>query len=126
VASLPRVLPINLSRFWGVFWVDVSTTGTAERSFLDIAQKLSIPAQTWDDARLGIANLKHPWLVVLDNADDPTVDYQDYFPDGLLGVVMLTSRNHECQEYATVKPIAVEGLSIKEAQELLLKAARVP
>jgi hypothetical protein len=109
-----------------VFWVDVSTTGTAERSFFDIAQRLSIPAQNWDDARLAIANLKHPWLLVLDNADDPTVDYQDYFPDGTLGVIMLTSRNHECQQYATVKSVSLEGLSTEEAQELLLKAAGVP
>jgi tetratricopeptide (TPR) repeat protein len=126
VALLLHDPPTDLSRFWGVFWVDVSTTGTAERSFLDVAQKLSIPAQTWDDARLGITNLKHPWLLVLDNADDPIVDYQDYSPDGILGVVMLTSRNHECQQYATVKSIALEGLSNKEAQELLLKVARVP
>jgi tetratricopeptide (TPR) repeat protein len=120
------MFPTDLSRFWGVFWVDVSTTGTAERSFLDVAQKLSIPAQTWDDARLCIANLKRPWLLILDNADDPGVDYQDYFPDGALGVVMLTSRNHECQQYATVKSVALKGLSNEEAQELLLKAACVP
>lgn len=62
---------------------------------------------------------------MLDNADDPAVDYQSYFPDGTLGVVMLTSRNHECQQYATVKPIALEGLSGMDAQELLLKAACV-
>jgi tetratricopeptide (TPR) repeat protein len=62
---------------------------------------------------------------VLDNADDPTVDYQDYFPDGTLGVVILTSRNDECQQYATVKSIALEGLSDQEAQDLLLRVARV-
>ena len=106
--------------------MDVSTTGTAKRSFLDVAQKLSIPAQTWDDARLGIANLKYPWLLVLDNADDSAVDYQNYFPVGTLGVVILTSRNNKCQQYATIKTIALEGLPNKEAQELLLKAAHVP
>ena len=63
---------------------------------------------------------------MLDNADDPTVDYQDYFPDGTLDVVMLTSRNNECQQYATITSIALEGLSNEEAQELLLKAACVP
>jgi hypothetical protein len=64
--------------------------------------------------------------LVLDNADNPTVDYQDYFPDGKQGVVLLTSRNDECQQYATVKSIILEGLPKEEAQELLLKAARVP
>jgi Tetratricopeptide repeat len=103
----------------------VSTTDLAERSFLDLAQKVSIPAQTGEDARLGIANLIYPWLLVLDNADDPDVDYQHYFPGKTLGVVMLTSRNDECQQYAT-KSVALEGLCDREAQELLLKVARVP
>ena len=63
---------------------------------------------------------------MLDNADDPTVDYQHYFPDGTLGVVIMTSRNPECQQYATGKSISLEGLSNKDAEELLLKAACVP
>jgi hypothetical protein len=121
-----RDLLIDESRFWGVFLIDVSTTDLAERCFLDVAQKLFIPAQTWEDARLGIANLKHPWLLVLDNADDSDVDYQDYFPGETFGVVMLTSRNDECQQYATAKSITLEGLCEGEARELLLKAARVP
>jgi hypothetical protein len=83
-------------------------------------------AQSWEDARLGIANLKHPWLLVLDNADDPDLDYQQYFPDSSLGVVMLTSRNDECQQYATAKSIVLEGLSDEAARKLLLKAAQVP
>jgi tetratricopeptide (TPR) repeat protein len=85
-----------------------------------------MPAQTGEDARLGIANLIYPCLLVLDNADDPDVDYQQYFPSKTLGVVMLTSRNDECQQYATTKSIALEGLCDREAQELLLKVARVP
>ena len=117
---------IDWSRFWGIFWIDISTTGQAERSFLDFAHTISLSAQSWEDARLGIANLKHPWLLVLDNADDPDQDYLQYFPDSSLGVVMLTSRNDECQQYATAKSIALEGLSDKAARELLLKAAQVP
>jgi Tetratricopeptide repeat len=121
-----RDVLINVSRFWGVFWIDVSTTDVAERSLLEVAQRLSIPTQTWEDARLGIANLKHSWLLVLDNADNPAVDYQDYFPGGTLGVVLLTSRNEECQQYATAKSISLKGLYDGEARDLLLKAARVP
>ena len=112
--------------FWGVFWIDVSTTSLAEKSFLDLAHKLALPAQTWEDACLAIANLKHSWLLVLDNADDPEVDYQQYFPSSPLGVVMLTSRNDECHSYATIRPIVLEGLADEDADHLLLQAARVP
>ena len=62
---------------------------------------------------------------MLDNADDPDVDYQAFFPPSSSGVVVLTSRNAECEQYATAEYVALEGLPTKEATELLLKAAGV-
>ncbi|OQU96555.1 Tetratricopeptide repeat-containing protein isoform 1 [Cladophialophora immunda] len=111
--------------FWGVFWVDVSTRPLAENGFLDIANRLKVPAKTWEDGRQGLTNVQQPWILVLDNADDPKVDYQDYFPPGPSGVVVLTSRNHECQQYATARYIDLEGLTLADSRELLLKAACV-
>lgn len=73
-----------------------------------------------------IENLQHPWLMVLDNADDPDTDYQPYFPHSPWGVVMMTSRNEETHQYATAKAIVLEGLSVDAARDLLMKAARVP
>lgn len=63
---------------------------------------------------------------MLDNADNPNLDYQLYIPTSPLGVVVITSRNEECQQYATSKAVVLEGLSTNAAQELLLKAARIP
>jgi NB-ARC domain len=117
---------LTAARFWGVFWVDVSSETLAESGFLDIAGRLQIPAQTLEAARQGLANIKERWLLILDNADDPKVDYQRYFPTGSWGVVMLTSRNDECHQYATEKAFTLDGLSHDEARELLLKAARAP
>ncbi|OQV11207.1 hypothetical protein CLAIMM_15076 [Cladophialophora immunda] len=113
------------SLLWGVFWVDVSTASLAEHGFLDIASRLKIPIQTWEDGRQGLANIQRPWMLVLDNADDPNLDYQDYLPVGPFGVVVLTSRNEECEQYATAERVALEGLPISEGRKLLLKAARV-
>ena len=113
-------------RFWGVFWIDVSITTSAERSFLDLARTLSLPARTWEEACRGIANLKQPWLLVLDDANDPHVDYQRYIPNSPWGVVILTSRNEGCQQYATAKATSLEALSADAARDLLLKAACVP
>jgi len=117
---------LTITRFWGVFWIDVSTAHLAETGFLDIASRLHIPAQTLEEARQGLANINKSWLLVLDNADDPHVDYQYYFPSGPSGVVVLTSRNDECHQYATEKYIALDGLAEAEAQALLLRAAHVP
>jgi hypothetical protein len=65
----------------------------AENGFLDITSRLKISAQTWEDGRQRLANIKQPWMLVLDNADDPNVDYQNYFPVGPFGLVVVTSRN---------------------------------
>ncbi|KAL8706420.1 MAG: hypothetical protein Q9225_007959, partial [Loekoesia sp. 1 TL-2023] len=111
--------------FWGVFWVDVSTESSAANDFLNIASKLSIHAQSLKEARQALANVKQSWLLVLDNADNPEVDYQPYFPAGSSGVVILTSRNAECHQYASTRPVELEGLSESDAQELLLRAADV-
>ncbi|ERF74884.1 hypothetical protein EPUS_09291 [Endocarpon pusillum Z07020] len=96
--------------FWGVFWVDASTETLAESGFLNLADKLQIAAQTLDEARQGLANVKKRWLLVLDNAHDPKIDYQRYFPAGIAG-------------WGDVD-IAERGMP--PARELLLRAARIP
>ncbi|KAL8856208.1 MAG: hypothetical protein Q9178_007173 [Gyalolechia marmorata] len=111
--------------FWGVFWVDVSSTSSANNDFLTIAKKLSIHAESMEEARQGLANLKDPWLLVLDNADDPETDYQCYIPAGLLSVVILTTRNKDCHIYASTR-VELEGLPESDAQELLLHATDMP
>ncbi|KAK5051501.1 hypothetical protein LTR84_003153 [Exophiala bonariae] len=111
--------------FWGIFWVDVSTTSAAESAFLDIGKRLNSSGSTWQDGREALANASKPWILILDNADDPDIDYQDYFPSSPRGAVLMTSRNKENQHYVTDKTIALEGLPVNEAQELLLKAADI-
>ena len=117
---------MTISSFWGVFWVDVSTTSSAENTFINIASKLNISAQSLKEALQGLANIKHLWLLVLDNADDPDVDYQCYFPAGPSGVVILTSRNTECHQHANTRHLELEGLPKVDARKLLLCAAKVP
>jgi len=117
---------LTMTSFWGVFWVDVSTEYLAESAFLDIASRLKISAQTWEDGRQGLTNVQHPWLLVLDNADDPRVDYQRYIPAGPSGMVMLMSRNEQCKRYATQKHILLDGLPDAEARELVFSAADIP
>ena len=110
---------------WGAFWVDVSSQSTAERDFLAIGHLLGSPAQSWEGAQQKLARVEHPWLLVLDNADDPDMDYQQYFPAGATGVMALTSRNEECAQYAITKHVALAALPDEAAQELILTAARL-
>ena len=112
-------------RFWGVFWVDVSTDALAEAAFRDIAGELRSPTRTVEGAQRGLANVRKPWLLVLDNADNPHVDYQRYFPPCRFGMVIMTTRNDECHLHGT-KTVPLDGLSTSEARDLLLMAAKIP
>ncbi|KAI1211995.1 TPR-like protein [Annulohypoxylon truncatum] len=114
-------------QFWGVFWVDVSSDSTAKSGLVAIAKLLGSNGTEVDDARRQLSNVdpKHPWLLILDNADNPKVDYQQYFPTGTRGAVLITSRNPECQNYA---PDGYEDLGSLDKQDcihLLLQAAKL-
>jgi tetratricopeptide (TPR) repeat protein len=118
-------LILILSSFWGVFWVDVSTSAVAERSFLDIARKFNVTVETFTEAREVLANVNQSWLLILDNADYQNFDYQTYFPPGNFGVVLMTSRNPRCHRFATIGFEALEGLDEEDARPLLLRAAAI-
>jgi tetratricopeptide (TPR) repeat protein len=112
--------------FWGVFWIDVGSESTAKNEFLTVAKALGSPAETVDEARQVLANSKKRWLLILDNADDVDFDYTRYIPSGVLGVIIVTSRNPQYSRYSTVAAETLEGLDAEHSTQLLLKAARVP
>ncbi|KAI1089379.1 P-loop containing nucleoside triphosphate hydrolase protein [Rostrohypoxylon terebratum] len=112
-------------RFWGVFWVDVSSNSTAKSGFFGIAKMIGSTETGIDETRHLLSNIdpKHPWLLVLDNADDPQVDYRQYCPSGTRGTVLITSRNPECQNFETVGCEDIGSLDKEDCINLLLKAA---
>ncbi|KAF1919273.1 hypothetical protein BDU57DRAFT_491459 [Ampelomyces quisqualis] len=112
--------------FWGVFWVDVSNESTAHNGFMAIAKALRSPEKTIEELLLVLASTTKPWLLILDNADDPTLDYTAYFPRGKRGALIMTSRIAEYSKYSTVPSEALEGLDLTLSTRLLLKAAHVP
>ena len=114
------------SSFWGVFWVEVSSPSIAKSSFTSVARLLGSSIETIDDVLQLISNLKKSWLLILDNADDPEFDYQEYFPSGDTGTIIMTSRVADCSRYGTIGSETLSSLDRKECVELLLKAAEIP
>jgi tetratricopeptide (TPR) repeat protein len=115
----------NSNRFWGIFWVDVNTPSLAQSTFIDIAKMIGFSADSLKDALRVLENTKKSWLLILDNADDPNFDYQEYLPSGTHGAIIMTSRISECSRYNTVGLEALTGLDIEHSKELLLKAADI-
>jgi tetratricopeptide (TPR) repeat protein len=114
-----------MNSFWGVFWVDVSDSSTAQSGFTSIARSLNSSAITIEESLLVLARTTRRWLLVLDNADDPKQDYAEYFPPGERGAVLLTSRNPQSQDYSTVGAESLQGLSTQDSTQLLLTAAHI-
>ena len=64
-------------------------------------------------------------MLVLDNADDPKLDYALYLPAASKGHVLITSRVPECADLQTAGSDFYERLGETTAVELLLKASKI-
>lgn len=72
-----------------------------------------------------LTGLEMPWLLVIDNADDPSVDYARFFPAGDGGHILVTSRNPDCRIHATIGYYEFKEMDPEDAITLLLKAAEI-
>ncbi|MCJ1437788.1 hypothetical protein MMC27_007175 [Xylographa pallens] len=112
----------NKSRYWGVFWIDGSSEENAETNFASLGQQMGKGA-TFTGGMHWLSQCTKPWLLVIDNADDPEMDVSKYFPVGGSGHILITTRNPGVEIYATVGHIRFGGLDPGDAVSLLLKTA---
>ena len=114
------------SSFASVLWVDVGETAAAEQAFTSVARRLGLQAENLEEALHGISSLEQTWLLFLDNADDPSVDYSHFLPPGSRGVVIMTSRNADCgSAYGCDHWEELSCLSRFDATRLLLRTASI-
>ena len=76
-----------------------------------------------EDFKRCLANSPEPWLLILDNADDPLLNISRFFSVGIRGTIIITSRNPECRSHATVGSIEFHEMESDDAITLLLKSA---
>ncbi|KAJ9496115.1 hypothetical protein H2202_008361 [Exophiala xenobiotica] len=107
-------------RYWGIFWVDASTDDSIKRSFTQLARILQVDENV-DCMKRTLANSVQAWLLIFDNADDPSLNLAPYFPAGNRGDIIITSRNPQCQHYNTVGWREVGPLSPQDSMSLLNK-----
>ena len=112
-------------RFWGVFWLDASSESSLNRGFVDIAEKCDLYDKSFKVARSWLQETPHSWLLVLDNADDPALDYSIYIPTASKGNVLVTSRVPKCANIQTAGKDHYESLSEETAVSLLFKASKI-
>ena len=68
--------------------------------------------------------MEEPWLLIIDNADDPTLDPETLFPESERGHILITTRNPAHKVYGTVDSGSFHfaGLEPDAACTLLLRA----
>ena len=98
---------------------------TAGHSFAKIGKKGGMEA-TLDAGKYWLSNSEEPWLLIINNADDPSLDLLKLFPDGDRGHVLVTTRNPNFTVHGTVGAMELKGLKPKQASLLLLKASVTP
>lgn len=105
-----------------MFWVDASSEGNADNSFVMI----SFRAGKGGDPSAAIEWLSQtsdPWLLILDNANDPEMDLSRFFPIAGNGDILVTTRNPSAQIYSTIGSFQFKGMDPEEAITLLLRLA---
>jgi len=111
--------------YWGIFWIDASTEENAESSFAYLGQQAGKGA-TFAAGMHWLSNCSKPWLLVIDNADDPDMDVSNYFPAGGKGHILVTTRNPGVVVHATAGDFRFREMDPEEAITLLLKSAHPP
>ncbi|KAH8806698.1 hypothetical protein DL96DRAFT_1822283 [Flagelloscypha sp. PMI_526] len=109
--------------FSDTFFVDASDKFTLENDLKAIAVGVS-DKPTVEDALHLLRTTKEEWLLLLDNADDPTLDLRPYI-SWSHGNVLITTRNREVRLHAPDCSIWVDQLELDDAVELLLRGLDV-
>ena len=115
--------------FWGVFWIDASSSEHAKQSFSTIARIGRVEpneraAKNW----LSGLGKEQPWLLIIDNVDEMDFPVEDCYPDGDCGIILITTRNPILKVQGTIGSRCFEfgELGETESIELLLRAADEP
>lgn len=112
-------------RFWGVFFMDTSSADMAEQAFSKMARICKV-GESMEGFKKFLTNSPEPWLLILDNADDPLLDISRFFPVGNRGTIIVTSRNPECRCHSTVGSRELHDMESDEAITLLLRSGDLP
>ncbi|RFU28121.1 hypothetical protein B7463_g8230, partial [Scytalidium lignicola] len=112
-------------RFWAVFTIHAASMETAKESFAEIG-KIGGMEATERAGKHWLSQLEEPWLLIIDNADDPELDLPHLFPEGIRGHIIVTTRNPDFRSHATVGSIKLNGLKESEALHLLFHHADIP
>ncbi|KAJ6545997.1 hypothetical protein DFH09DRAFT_1282001 [Mycena vulgaris] len=108
------------SRFTNIFLIDTSTTETIESGLKNIAASQNA-GSTAQEGLEWLSSQPAEWLLFFDNADNPQINLNKFFPHGKHGNILITSRNPRLRAYAGSHSL-VSDMEEPDAVALLLKS----
>ncbi|KAJ6547760.1 hypothetical protein DFH09DRAFT_1281746 [Mycena vulgaris] len=108
------------SCFTDIFLIDTTTTETIDTGLKNIAMTKN-SGTTAQEALKWLSSKPAEWLLFFDNADDPTINLNKFFPQCKHGNILITSRNPRLRAYAGSHS-SVSDMEEPDAVALLLKS----
>ena len=121
-----RRYPADKPSYWRFIWLDASSVTTAKQGLVDIGRQNGVAEPSVVNVKSWLACQSQRWLLIIDNADNPDVDYSEYMPPSKRGDILFTTRNSDCLIYQTAGSETLHGLEPESARELLFKATTIP
>ncbi|KAF8194714.1 P-loop containing nucleoside triphosphate hydrolase protein [Mycena galopus ATCC 62051] len=109
------------SHFSDIFFIDTSTIVTIETGLKNIAIAKGF-GNSPQDGLLWLTSNVEEWLLFFDNADDPSINLNDFIPQCNHGNIIITSRNPGLRVHAGSHSL-VSDMEGEDAVALLLKSA---
>ena len=116
ITTLTFVISLSI-----VLWINASSRSSIEHALGQFALTRG-EAGGFTTAIRWLSASQTPWLLLLDNADDPKFDLSEHFPQNNLGCIIITSRNPECARLSTMGDQELGPMADSEACDLLLKS----
>ncbi|KAJ4470272.1 hypothetical protein C8R41DRAFT_777360, partial [Lentinula lateritia] len=111
------------NRFTKIYFITANTEDSIQASFYDIAMDNgAVDVQEWKSGFHWLLTHEESWLIIMDNADDPKIPLERYFPSCDHGNIMITSRNAELQNVVG-QSLELQDMIPDDGIELLLKHA---
>jgi hypothetical protein len=104
-----------------VYLLDASSKETLEADLQALVQSQS---DVYTDALLWLASTTRDWLIIMDNADDPSLEISLFLPRCSHGHVIITTRDRHRGILAPISTHAVDGLPLEESTTLLLNTSQ--
>ncbi|EUC66976.1 nephrocystin-3 protein [Rhizoctonia solani AG-3 Rhs1AP] len=117
---------IHRNKFSEAFCIDATSVNTIESDLASLAAAKKL-GKHYVIAIKWLASRQERWLLILNNADDTSLDLKRYFPPCSHGDVLITTRNRQLINY-TQGPKAHRQLAqmgLEDGKRLLLRTSQV-